>query len=108
MKSSAVNSTSSTDSISVRRLSALIAVLLLDVLELVADDLPAPVFVLQQPADLARALPLLGQLVLNDENLEPREAVELQLENRVGLLGVEPEALHDLLRRRRPCRPTCG
>ena len=31
------------------------------------------------------------------EDLEPRQAVDLQLEDRVGLLGVELEPLHDLL-----------
>ena len=33
------------------------------------------------------------------EDLEPRQAVDLQLEDRVGLLGVEREALDDLLGR---------
>ena len=33
------------------------------------------------------------------EDLEPRQAVDLQLEDRVGLLGVELEPLHDLLGR---------
>ena len=38
------------------------------------------------------------ELLLDDEDLEPRQAVDLQLEDRVGLLGVELEPLHDLLR----------
>ena len=99
MKSSAVNATSSSVSISVRRLSSLPPYSCLDLLDLVADDLPASFFVLEQAADLPRALPLVGQLVLDDENLETRQAVQLQLEDRIGLLGVETEALHDLLRR---------
>ena len=33
------------------------------------------------------------------EDLEPGQAVDLQLEDRVGLLGVELEPLDDLLRR---------
>ena len=52
-----------------------------------------PVLVLQQAADLPRALALLGELVLDDEDLEPREPIDLQLEDRVGLLGVELEPL---------------
>ena len=50
-------------------------------------------------AELPGALPLVGQLVLDDEDLEARQPIELQLEDGVGLLGVELEALHDLLRR---------
>ena len=76
-----------------------LAVLLLDLLDLVADDLPAAVLVLEQAGDLPRALALVGELVLDDEDLEPRQAIQLQLEDRVGLLGVELEPLHDLLRR---------
>ena len=75
-----------------------VAVLLLDLLELVADQLPAAVLVLQQRADLPRALALLLELLADDEDLEPRQPVDLQLEDRVGLLGVELEPLHDLLR----------
>ena len=37
--------------------------------------------------------------MLDDEDLEPRQPVDLQLEDRVGLLGVEREALDDLLGR---------
>ena len=54
---------------------------------------------LSSAADLLRALPLVGQLLLDDEDLEPRQPVDLQLEDRVGLLGVELEPLHDLLGR---------
>ena len=99
MKSSAVKATSSADSMQRAALVALAAVRLLDLLDLVADDLPAAVLVLEQAADLARALALVGQLVLDDENLEARQAIQLQLEDGVGLLGVELEALHDLLGR---------
>ena len=56
-------------------------------------------FVLQQSADLPRALALLVELLLDDENLEPRQPVDLQLEDGVGLLGIEAEPLHDLLGR---------
>ena len=55
--------------------------------------------VLEQRADLPRALALLGELVLDDEDLEPRQPIQLQLEDGVGLLGVEREALDDLLGR---------
>ena len=54
---------------------------------------------LSSAADLARAPPLLVELLADDENLEPGQAVDLQLEDRVGLLGVELEALDDRLRR---------
>ena len=74
-----------------------VAVLLLHLLELGADQLPAAVLVLEQRADLARALALLLELVADDQDLEPGQAVDLQLEDRVGLLGVELEPLHDLL-----------
>ena len=79
--------------------AALVAVRLVDVFELGADELPAAVFVLEQRADLARALALLLELLADDQDLEPRQAVDLQLEDGVGLLGVELEALHDLLGR---------
>ena len=62
-----------------------------------ADHLPAALFVLEQRADLPRALALLLELVADDQDLEPRQPVDLQLEDRVGLLGVELEPLHDLL-----------
>src|SRR5687768_13749055 len=74
------------------------AVLLLHLPDLVAHQLPPAVFVLEQPADLARAFALVGELVLDDEDLEAGEPIELQLEDGVGLLGVEREPLHDLLR----------
>ena len=44
-------------------------------------------------------LRLLLELLLDDEDLEAREAVELELEDGVGLLGVELEPRHDRLRR---------
>ena len=78
----------------VRRLSPY---LLLHFLELGADQLPAALFVLEQRADLPRALALLLELVADDQDLEPRQPVDLQLEDRVGLVGVELEPLHDLL-----------
>ncbi len=55
------------------------------------------VFVLEQSVDLAGALSLLLELLTDDQNFEPRQAVDLQLEDRVGLLGVELEARHDFL-----------
>ena len=39
------------------------------------------------------------ELVLDDEDLEPRQSIQLQLEDGVGLLGVQLEALDDLLGR---------
>ena len=75
-----------------------IGVRLLHLLDLLAHDLPAIVFALEQPRDLPGALALLGELVGDDEDLEPRQPVDLQLEDRVRLLGVELEPLHDSLR----------
>src|SRR5439155_4380828 len=75
------------------------AVLLMNLLDLVADDLPAPFFILEQGVDQSRALPLVCELVLDDENLEPRKPIQLQFEDGVGLLRVEAEALDDLLSR---------
>ena len=54
---------------------------------------------LSSALDLLRALPLVGELLLDDEDLEARQPVDLELEDRVGLLGVEREPLHDLLGR---------
>src|SRR5262249_39199926 len=74
-----------------------VAVLRLDGFDLLAYERPAAGFALEQRANLARALPLVLELVADDEDLEPREAVDLQLEDRVGLLGVEGGALHELV-----------
>src|SRR5204863_8061886 len=76
-----------------------VAVLLLDLLELLPDDRPAALLALEQAADLARALPFLVELLSDDENLELREAVDLQLEDRVGLVGGELEPFDVRLRR---------
>ena len=74
-----------------------LAVLLLDLFELLAHQRPAAGLVLEERRDLAGPLALLGELGLNDQDLEPRQAIQLQLEDRVGLIGVELEALDDLL-----------
>jgi hypothetical protein len=42
---------------------------------------------------------LVLQLLRDHQDLEPRQPVDLQLEDRVGLLGVQIVLLHDLLRR---------
>ena len=81
------------------RRAARIAVFLLNLLELDLDDVPAALLVLEQRGDLAGAAALLLELLADDQDLEPREPVDLQLEDRVGLLGVEREALDDLLGR---------
>ena len=77
---------------------ARIAVLLLDFLDLDADDVPAAVLVLQQRVDLAHAAAAILELLSNQQNLEPRQAVDLQFEDRVGLFRIEIEPLDDLLR----------
>ena len=100
MKASAEYSTSSASSMRVRRGSIFgLPYFFWISSQLLADQLPAAVFVLEQRRDLAGALALVGQLVLDDEDLEARQPIQLQFEDRVGLLGVEREALHDLLGR---------
>ena len=106
MKSSAVYSASPA-SLRNRR-PARVAVLLLNLFDLDADDVPAALLVLQQRADLPHPPALLLQLLADDQDLEPRQAVDLQLEDGVGLLGVELEPLDDLLRGVLPCLPTSG
>src|SRR3974377_2271844 len=46
---------------------------------------------------MTRAFSLFLQLLPDEQDLEGGEAVDLQLEDRVGLLGVELEPRHDLL-----------
>src|SRR5438034_10222951 len=74
-----------------------VAVFPLNLLELAAHQLPAAVFISEQPGDLPRALALLFELVSDDEDFQPREPVNFELQDRVRLLGVEVEPLHDLL-----------
>ena len=75
-----------------------VAVGVADLLELAAHQLPAALFALEQGADLPRAGALLLELLADDQDFEARQAVDLQLEDRVGLIGVEPEPHHDLFR----------
>ena len=63
-----------------------------DALELVADELPARLRLLQERLDLLQALPLLGLLGADLLDLEPRELVEADLQDGVGLHLVEVEA----------------
>ena len=78
--------------------AARIAVLLLNLFDLLAHQRPPAVLVLQQAADLTRALALLLGLLADDQDLETGQAIDLELEDRVGLFGVEREPLDDLLR----------
>src|SRR5262249_50746816 len=73
-----------------------VAVLFLNLLQLLADDGPAAVFVPQQAADLAGALPLFFRLLADDQDFEPGQAVDFQLEDGVGLLSVQAAALPEL------------
>ena len=41
----------------------------------------------------------IGELLLDNQDLESREPIQLELEDGVGLFGVEIEPLHDLRRR---------
>ena len=89
--------------------AALVAVLLADALELVADQLPALACGSgEQRLDLLQALPLLGALLADLLDLEPRELVEADLEDRVGLHLVELERLHEAAARRRRATRPCG
>ena len=101
MKSSAVYSTSSASLANVvRRLSfASDGSDGAQLLDLLAHHRPALRLVAEQRVQLAAALARAGELFLDDEDFEPRQAVDLQFEDRVGLLRVEIEALHDRLRR---------
>ena len=99
MSSSSENVRSSpTVSMIVRRLPA-VPKPAASALELLAHDAPDALRALlgEELLDRARALPLLLELLLDDEDLEAREAIEAQLEDRVGLLVVELEPRHDLL-----------
>src|SRR6476646_1063663 len=78
---------------------ALVAVLLDDVRQLVFDDRPALGVGLEQALEALGLLLLFGELLLDHEDLEPGQAIELELEDGVDLLFVELEALHQLLRR---------
>ena len=98
MKASAEYSTSSASSIRVRRGSTLGSPYVFwSQGDLVLHQGPASVLVLQQRADLPGPLPLVAELVLDDEDLEPRQPIQLELEDGVGLLGVQLEALDDLV-----------
>ena len=77
----------------------LVAVRLADGFDLGPHQIPPAVFILEQRADLPRPRPLLFELFADDEDLETRQAVDLQLEDGVGLLGVELEPRHDLFGR---------
>ena len=109
MKASAEYSTSSAVSISVRRGSPLPPYRFCDLLDLGAHDGSSGPRRLAAGAPTAlSALAPVGQLLLDDENLEPRQPVDLELEDGVGLLGVEAEPRHDALAPRRPCPPIAG
>ena len=98
MKASAVYSTSSASSIRVRRGSTLGSPYVFwTSRHLVLHQGPASVLVLQQGADLPGPLPLVAELVLDDEDLEPRQSIQLELEDGVGLLRVQLEAFDDLV-----------
>ena len=94
MKSSAVYSRFASASISVRRLSSFASPYgLLDLLRsrrARASSGSSSFF--SSPLICHRALALLLELLLDDQNLEPGQAIDLQLEDRVGLFGVELEA----------------
>src|SRR5262249_29550265 len=76
--------------------AALVAVLLADRDDLGTDQLPALGGALQEPLDLGKTLLLLGTLAADLVDLELREMVEAELEDRVDLDIVELECGHEL------------
>ncbi len=62
-----------------------------------AHDGPPALLALQQAANLPRALALVLGFLADDQDLEAGQAIDLELEDRVGLFGVEREPLDDLL-----------
>ena len=75
-----------------------VGIALFDVAQLVLDQLPALALVVEHQAEAGGEGALFGQLALDDLDFELGEAVELEFENGVGLVVVEPEAVHDALR----------
>src|SRR4029450_7513616 len=69
--------------------AALVAVLALNLLNLRLNELPAALLVFQQAANLPGPLPLFLELVANDQDFQPRQAVDLELEDGIGLIGIE-------------------
>src|SRR4029077_12016608 len=67
--------------------------------ELGPYELPPVLFALEQRVDLPRPRSLLLELLAHHQDLEAGEAIDLELEDGVGLLGVELEPRHDLLGR---------
>ncbi len=67
-----------------------------DLLELAPDDLPPRRLVVEQLLDLLGPLPLLRQLVQDVANLQLAQAVELGLQDRVGLERRDLEPRHQL------------
>ena len=67
-----------------------------DLIELAANHLPQLALVLEDGLDFLGAPALRRQLLENDLNLQPRQLVQLEFEDGVGLLLVETEALDEL------------
>jgi hypothetical protein len=76
----------------------LVGELLGDLAQFAADHAPQLALVLEDGLDLLGTRPFGGELVENDLNLQTRELVQLQLQDRVGLLFVEAKTLDDLAR----------
>ena len=68
---------------------------------------PASRLVLEERVDLARAAALLLELFPDDQDFESRQPINLQLEDRVGLIGVKANR-SIISSPRRPCPWTSG
>ena len=98
MKASASYSTTSS-SLAKRgptAIGARVAVDLLHLGDLAAHQRPARRLVAEQGDDLGLSFALVGQFAADDQDLEARQPVDLEFEDRVGLLGVEAEGRDDL------------
>src|SRR4030095_11532696 len=76
-----------------------VAVLLLDFLNLDSDNVPAALFVSEQRVDLPNPPAAILEFLADEQNLEPRQPIDFEFENRIGLFRVQAEAFDDLLSR---------
>ena len=90
------------------RRAAIVAEFLGDLLQFGLDDFPEPGFRSEDLADRFRLGPLLLQLFEDPIDLQRRDAIQGQLEDRFGLLLIERKGLHQLGGRVLLSRSCCG